>query len=105
MAPRAQVAVFDVPVRVYGHGKGDVPFYKDALVLFANGQGGVLLLSAPVCDGQKLLLTNLTTMKDQICRVMHVQDRGHGRIEVGFEFSFPSLDACATSRNQNLLEM
>jgi hypothetical protein len=56
---RIQPTVFDVPVRVYGTGPGNATFYKDALVLFANAGGGVLLLNVPVCDGQPLLITNM----------------------------------------------
>lgn len=87
-----QPAVFDVPVRVYGRGPGSGSFNKEALVLFANPYGGVLLLHAPVCDGQVLLLTNTATTRDQACRVIHLHDRGSGIIEVGFEFSYPALD-------------
>jgi hypothetical protein len=84
--------LFDGPVYVYGRGLGNRSFYEKALVLFASAEGGLLLLNMPVCDGQVLLLTNRATMKDRACRVVHVHDRGSGRIEVGFEFSCPSLD-------------
>lgn len=87
---RMQPTVFDVPVRVYGSGLGNNPFYKEALVLFANEDGGLLLLNVPVCDGQRLLITNMATMKDQTCTVFHTYDRGSGKIEVCFEFSWPT---------------
>lgn len=89
---RQPPTVFDVPVRVYGRGLGESPFYKEALVLFANSNGGLLLLNLPVCDGQQLLITNMATMRDHTCEVMHAHDRGSGQIEVGFEFSSPALD-------------
>jgi hypothetical protein len=87
-----QPTVFDVPVRVYGSGMDNSPFYKEALVLFANADGGVLLLNVPVCDGQLLLITNMAKMQDHTCSVMHTYDRGSGKIEVGFEFSSPTPD-------------
>jgi hypothetical protein len=89
---RMQPTVFDVPVRVYGNGMDNGPFYKEALVLFANADGGVLLLNVPVCDGQLLLITNMATMLDHTCSVMRTYDRGGGKIEVAFEFSSPSPD-------------
>jgi hypothetical protein len=89
---RTQPTAFDVPVRVYGNGSDDSPFYKEALVLFANMDGGVLLLNMPVCDGQLLLITNMATEKDHTCRVRHSYDRGAGKIEVAFEFSAPTMD-------------
>jgi hypothetical protein len=87
-----QPTVFDVPVRVYGRGGGDGWFHKEALVLFANPYGGLLLLNAPVCNGQVLLLTNTATTREQSCRVVYMHDRGSRIIEVGFEFSYPALD-------------
>jgi len=90
-SPR-QPAVFDVPVRVYGNGLAHSPFYKEALVLFANADGGVLLLNQPIPDGQLLLITNMATMKDRTCSVIHTYDRGSGKIEVGFEFSSPTFE-------------
>jgi hypothetical protein len=89
---RMQPMVFDVPVRVYGCGLSKTPFYKEALVLFANTDGGLLLLNVPICDGQLLLITNMATMRDHTCRVMYTYDRGSGKIEVGFEFSSPDPD-------------
>jgi hypothetical protein len=87
-----QPTVFDVPVRVYGSNSDDSPFYKEALILFANAEGGVLLLNMPVCDGQLLLITNMATEKDHTCRVKHSFNRGTGKIEVGFEFSCPTFE-------------
>ena len=89
---RMHPVIFDVPVRVYGRGLSKSSFYKEALVLFANEDGGLLLLNVPVCDGQPLLITNMATMKDYTCRVVHAHDRGNGKIEVGFEFSSPAPD-------------
>ena len=89
---RTGPTAFDVPVRVYGNSSDNTPFYKEALVLFANTDGGVLLLNMPVCNGQLLLITNMATEKDHTYRVKHSNDRGSGKIEVAFEFSAPTLD-------------
>lgn len=89
---RIHPVIFDVSVRVYGRGLSKPSFYKEALVLFANAHGGLLLLNEPVCDRQILLLTNALTMKEQACRVIHIHDWGSGKIEVGFEFSYLALD-------------
>ncbi len=89
---RTQPTAFDVAVRVYGNSPGSSPFYKDALLLFGSDDGGLLLLNVPVCDGQMLLITNMATMEDQACRVTHTNERGNGKIEVGFEFPSPTVD-------------
>jgi hypothetical protein len=77
---RIHPVIFDVPVRVYGRGLSKPSFYKEALVLFANAHGGLLLLNEPVCDGQILLLTNTFAMKEHACRVMHAHDRAVERL-------------------------
>ena len=62
----------------------------------ANGdcepRDGQLLSNVPVCDGQPLLITNMATMQDHTCHVIDTHGRGSGQIEVGFEFSPPTLD-------------
>lgn len=45
-------------VCVYGHGPSKTPFYKEAQTLKVTPKGCVLLLSASVSRGQKLLLMN-----------------------------------------------
>jgi hypothetical protein len=45
-------------VCVYGYGPSKNPFYKEAQTLKLTSKGCVLILSAPVSRGQKLLLMN-----------------------------------------------
>src|ERR1700693_4617552 len=76
----------DIPVYVYGHGQEKEPFHEEAHTLHVNANGALLLLSVPVRKGQKLLLTNTLTQKEQDCRVVYLGARRSRTVEVGGAF-------------------
>ena len=76
----------DVRVQVYGHGPGKDPFHEETHTLNVNAHGALLLLSVPVRKGQKLLLTNLLTHKEQDCLVVYLGTRRTRTIEAGIAF-------------------
>jgi hypothetical protein len=76
----------DVSVYVYGYGPDDEPFHEEAHTLHVNANGGLLLLSVPVTEGQTLLLTNYLTQKEQDCRVVFLGTRRTRTFEAGVEF-------------------
>jgi hypothetical protein len=84
----------DVSVYVYGHGPdpGKEPFHEEAHTLHVNANGALLLLSVPVKKGQKLLLTNRVTQKEQDCRVVFIGTRHTRTVEAGVEFPLTNPD-------------
>ena len=76
----------DIPVYVYGNGPGKEPFHEEAHTLHVNANGALLLLSVPVKKGQKLLLTNRLTQKEQDCRVVFLGTRRTRTVEAGIAF-------------------
>jgi hypothetical protein len=74
-----------VPVQVYGHA-GKEPFHEEAHTLHVNANGALLLLSAPVRKGQKLLLTNTLTQQEQDCRVVFLGAKRSRTVEAGVAF-------------------
>ncbi len=78
----------DISVYVYGHGPGPSkePFHEEAHTLHVNANGALLLLSVPVKKGQKLLLTNRLTQKEQDCRVVFLGTRRTRTVEAGVAF-------------------
>lgn len=78
--------MLDVSVHVYGHGPAKEPFYEEAHTLNVNANGALLLLSIPVQKGQRLLLTNQQTEKDQDCRVIFLGADHDEAIEAGIAF-------------------
>ena len=71
---------------VYGHDLGQEPFHEEAHTLHVNSNGGLLLLSAPVREGQKLLLTNRFTQEEQNCNVVFLGTRHSRTVEAGIAF-------------------
>ena len=82
----------DISVYVYGHGLGKEPFHEEAHTLHVNANGALLLLSVPVKKGQKLLLTNRLTQKEQDCRVVFLGTRRSRTVEAGVEFPITNPD-------------
>jgi len=76
----------DVSVYVYGHGMDKEPFHEEARTLQVNANGALLLLSAPVTEGQTLLLTHKVTEKEQDCRVVSLRTRSTSTVEAGVAF-------------------
>jgi hypothetical protein len=83
---RSRRWVLDVSLYVYGHGPGDEPFHEEAHTLIVNANGALLLLSVPVFKGQRLLLTNLLTEREQECRVVFLGTQHSRTVETGVAF-------------------
>jgi hypothetical protein len=76
----------DISVYVYGHGPGKEPFHEEAHTLTVNANGALLLLSGPVRKGQKLLLTNQLTQREQDCQVVFLGTKRSRTVETGIAF-------------------
>ena len=83
---RSRRWILDVLVFVYGHGPEKEPFHEEARTLNVNANGALLLLSAPVRAGQRLLLTNQLTQKEQDCRVIFLGAEHVETIQAGIAF-------------------
>ncbi len=83
---RSRRLAFDIPVYVYGHEPGAEPFHEEAYTLTVNANGALLLLSVPVRKGQKLLLTNQLTQREQDCRVVFLGTQHCRTVETGVAF-------------------
>jgi len=92
---RAGAVSLEVRLKVHGSkvteiGRGlpprTEPFEEQTSTMIVFPQGGVLRLAAPVATGQMLVLTNLKSGKDAICRVVKVRSNGslQGYVEVEF---------------------
>ena len=76
-----------VPVFVYGHGCDQTPLYEEAYSAVVSDLGGLLIMTAAVPVGEKLLLTNKVTQAELECRVAHVGRRDGPSVEVAVEFT------------------
>jgi hypothetical protein len=83
---RSRRWALDISVYVYGHGLEKEPFHEEAHTLNVNANGALLLLSVPVREGQKILLTNRLTQREQDCRVVFLGAKRSRTVEAGVAF-------------------
>ena len=82
---RAHRVAASMPVLVYGH-SAHAPFAEPATTANVSRTGGLVPLSNHVIRFQKLVVTNLQTNEDAICRVARFirNDDGHNFVAVEF---------------------
>jgi PilZ domain len=83
---------FKTFVRVYGHSANGAAFYENARTINVSVHGALLQLTAPVTKGQKLLLFNEVTQRQQICQIVDVHDRDTESHEVAVVFPTPHAE-------------
>ncbi|HKQ87639.1 MAG TPA: TonB family protein, partial [Candidatus Acidoferrales bacterium] len=93
---RADAVSLDVPVRVHGSRVTAVvrgatpqtePFEEEASTMIVFPHGGVVRMATTVSVGQMLVLTNLRTSQDAICRVVKVRAYSNSQAYVEVEFT------------------
>lgn len=89
-----------MPVLVYGR-LGDQPFFEPAETINVSARGGLVPISAGVMRQQQLILTNMQTEEELLCRVARLIRSERGQMLVGLEFvqSAPSFWRAAPSTN------
>lgn len=95
---RSDAVSFEVPVKLRGSKATEIapgitrhtePFEERARSIIVFRHGGVLRMSTPVSPGQLLVLTNLKSAQDAICRVVKVQPHLNSVSYVEVEFTHP----------------
>jgi TonB family protein len=93
---RADAVSLDVPVKIHGSRVTEVvlgttphsePFEEDTSTMIVFPQGGVVKMSTAVTVGQMVVLTNLKTGHDAICRILKVRAYGQTQSYVELEFT------------------
>ena len=79
----------DANIRAYGRRPSGQPFYEKARTINVSIYGALLLTAVPIEEGQKLLLMNDVTQRQQICRIAYMRSRDMGQLEVAVEFPVP----------------
>jgi len=81
----------DATVFVYGYGQSKNPFYKETKALKAHSNGCLLILSAAVSRGQKLLLIN-TLQNPTEAEIVKTRSLSGQLFEVEVSFPAPRPD-------------
>jgi hypothetical protein len=83
---------FKIFVRVYGRTLNGTAFYENARTVNVSVHGALLLLTAAVSKGQKLLLFNEVTQRQQVCQIVDVRPGGMELHEVAVAFPTPHAE-------------
>jgi TonB family protein len=93
---RANAVSLEVPVKVHGSRVAEVvrgitshtePFEEQTTSMIVFPQGGVLRMSTPVTSGQMMVVTNLKSGHDGICRIVKVRAYAPSQSYVEIEFT------------------
>ena len=86
---RSQRVLMQVPVRIRGNDSLGQQFDEETETLAINAHGALVLMSARVTSGSKMLLQHKRTEEEQECHVAFLGPVRNGRAEIGLEFSSP----------------
>lgn len=89
---RAQRLPIAMPVLIYGR-LGEEPFFEPTETINVSARGGLVPISAGVARLQELILTNMQTEEELLCRVARLMKSDRGQLLAGLEFvqSAPSF--------------
>lgn len=86
---RSQRVLMHVTVRVRGTDAQGKTFEEETETLAINAHGALILISARVTSGSKVLMQNKRTQEEQECHVVFLGPVRAGKSEIGLEFSEP----------------
>ncbi len=95
ITPRSEL---DIDLTVYGRSAYEATFYERAKAISGNVNGGVILLTVPILEGQDVLLINNSTSLEQICNVVAVRVVDLETCEVSVSFPVPNPDFWKASK-------
>ena len=82
----------DYQVLIYGRKEDEEPFHEETNVRVLSARAGLITLATSVEPGQHLIVINLDTQEDQLCRVAFVGEQTLGRNMIGIQFSRPGWE-------------
>jgi len=89
---RSTCRAFEALIRVYGKKLDGSPFYEDAKTINVSVHGALMILNVPVSMGQKLLLFNEATQRQQVCQITDIRIRDTESFEVAVAFPTPHAE-------------
>ncbi|MHB8610139.1 MAG: PilZ domain-containing protein [Candidatus Acidiferrales bacterium] len=86
---RSQRVLMQVVVRVRGTDAQGKEFEEETETLAINAHGALILVSARVTSGSKVMMHHKRTQEEQECHVVYLGPVRAGKAEIGLEFSEP----------------
>jgi|SRR5580693_4903673 hypothetical protein len=84
---RSQRVLMQVPVRIHGKDSQGHHFEEETETLAINAHGALILVSARLTSGGKVMMQHKRTQEEQECHVVFLGPVRAGRAEIGLEFS------------------
>lgn len=79
-------------IRVVVRVQSKQPLAEKTHTLVVSAHGGLVLLGMPISNDQVVVLQNVRTEKEILCRVAHLGSRFMGKTQVALEFIKPAPD-------------
>jgi hypothetical protein len=90
---RSERRPFDAVIRVYGSTESGKSFYEEARTINVSTHGALLELNVAARVGQKLMLINEATQRQQICKIVNIRSLDDKEaIVVAVEFPVPHAE-------------
>jgi hypothetical protein len=83
---RSQRILLRVPVRIYANFPDAGPLYLEASTETVSAHGALLNMPKPIEMGTRLMLTNLVTEEEIVCRVVFSSRTKEGQDQIAIEF-------------------
>ena len=85
---RSQRILLRIQIKVTAQFEDGLSITEDTTTLEVNAHGALIALAMKVRAGQKIIVRNWGTAKEQECRVVHVRESLAGKGEVGIAFPY-----------------
>jgi hypothetical protein len=87
---RSQRLLLRIPVQARRQGPAGEPITEATETLAVNAHGALIRLTAPVTQGEEIVIRNARTQEEQICRVVYIGPAEGARVQAGIEFLHPT---------------
>jgi len=89
---RSERRAFNAVIRVYGSSDSGKSFYVEARTINVSTHGALLELNVAARVGQKLMLINEETQRQQICKIVNIRTQDAETFLVAVEFPVPHAE-------------
>ncbi len=89
---RSERRAFNAAIRVYGSSDSGKSFYVEARTINVSTHGALLELNVAARVGQKLMLINEATQRQQICKIVNIRTLDTEALVVAVEFPVPHAE-------------
>ena len=87
---RSQRLLLRIAIQTRRQSLAGKPITEATETLAVNAHGALIRLTAPVIEGEEIVIRNERTQEEQICRVVYIGPAEGARVQAGIEFLHPT---------------